>query len=102
MSSASRAAPSADARIGRREGDSRICAASAIRYPCSRPALVWRGARRGSLLASCYSRSLAVADEVGARSVAFPAISTGVFGYPPDKAAKIAVTTLRHMPDVGC
>jgi O-acetyl-ADP-ribose deacetylase (regulator of RNase III) len=35
-----------------------------------------------------------VADELGARSVAFPAISTGVYGYPPDRAAAIAVTTL--------
>ena len=40
-------------------------------------------------------RRAAVADEVGARSVAFPAISTGVFGYPPDLAAEVAVTTVR-------
>lgn len=50
------------------------------------------------LLARCYRRCLAVADEIGARSVAFPAISTGVYGYPADEAAGIAVTTLRATP----
>lgn len=54
---------------------------------------VWRGGGHGEagLLASCYRRSLAVAAELGARHVAFPAISTGVYGYPPDEAARIAV-----------
>jgi O-acetyl-ADP-ribose deacetylase (regulator of RNase III) len=47
------------------------------------------------LLASCYVRSLAEADRVGARSVAFPAISTGVYGFPPDRAAPLAVATIR-------
>lgn len=58
---------------------------------------VWRGGDEGEadLLASCYRRSLEVADELGARTVAFPAISTGVYGYPRDAAAAIAVTTLR-------
>jgi O-acetyl-ADP-ribose deacetylase (regulator of RNase III) len=57
---------------------------------------VWRGGREGEpeTLAACYRNSLAVADEVGARSVAFPAISTGVYGYPPEEAAAIAVTTV--------
>src|SRR5436309_5339273 len=61
---------------------------------------VWRGGGHGEaeLLASCYRRSLAVADELGARSVAFPAISTGVYGYPRAEAADIAVTTLRATP----
>jgi O-acetyl-ADP-ribose deacetylase len=58
---------------------------------------VWNGGHQGEedLLASCYARSLEVADEVGAGSVAFPAISTGLFGYPPDQAAAVAIRTLR-------
>ena len=50
------------------------------------------------LLASCYRASLAEADRVGARSVAFPAISTGVYGFPPDRAAPLAVATIRSTP----
>ena len=61
---------------------------------------VWRGGSSGEaeLLASCYRRSLEVADGLGARSVAFPAISTGVYGYPAEDAATIAVDTLRSTP----
>jgi O-acetyl-ADP-ribose deacetylase len=61
---------------------------------------VWGGGDRGEAgaLASCYRRSLEVADELGARSVAFPAISTGVYGYPREDAARIAVDTLRSTP----
>jgi O-acetyl-ADP-ribose deacetylase (regulator of RNase III) len=47
------------------------------------------------LLASCHTESLRVADEVGARSVAFPAISTGVYGYPLDEAAPVALHAVR-------
>lgn len=58
---------------------------------------VWRGGVHGepAMLAACYRNSLTVADEVGARQVAFPAISTGIFGYPVDEAAAIAVDTVR-------
>ena len=61
---------------------------------------VWHGGARGEheLLASCYRTSLARADEVGAESVAFPAISTGVYGYPAEPAAAIAVSTVRSTP----
>jgi O-acetyl-ADP-ribose deacetylase (regulator of RNase III) len=60
---------------------------------------VWRGGNDGEaqLLASCYQRSMEVADVLGARSVAFPAISTGVYGFPKEPAAEIAVSTLRAM-----
>jgi O-acetyl-ADP-ribose deacetylase (regulator of RNase III) len=61
---------------------------------------VWHGGDQGEpdLLASCYRNSLAEADAVGARSVAFPAISTGVYGFPKEEAATIAVETLRTTP----
>ena len=57
---------------------------------------VWHGGARGEarLLASCYRRSLELAIANSCRSVAFPAISTGVYGYPKEKAAKIAVATV--------
>lgn len=51
---------------------------------------------RSHLLASCHAESLRVADELGAATVAFPAISTGVYGYPLDEAAPIAVHTVRE------
>ncbi len=58
---------------------------------------VWQGGAAGEpeTLAACYRNTLARADEVGARSVAFPAISTGVYGFPSAQAAAIAVTTAR-------
>ena len=59
---------------------------------------VWRGGDEGEpdLLRSCYVESLARADEVRATSVAFPAISTGVYGYPVEAAAELAVETVRR------
>ena len=58
---------------------------------------VWRGGdhMEPELLASCYRESLTRADEVGARTMAFPAISTGIFGYPIEFVARIAVATIR-------
>ena len=55
-------------------------------------------AERRLLLASCYEQALRVADELGARSVAFPLISAGVYGWPLDDAIKVAVETLRNTP----
>ncbi|HET9971973.1 MAG TPA: O-acetyl-ADP-ribose deacetylase [Streptosporangiaceae bacterium] len=58
---------------------------------------VWKGGSHGEAetLAACYRRSLEVADEIGARSVAFPAIATGVYGFPSGPAAVIAVRTIK-------
>jgi O-acetyl-ADP-ribose deacetylase (regulator of RNase III) len=56
----------------------------------------WRGggAREAQLLASCYANSLALARDKGLRSIAFPAISTGIYGYPADLAAGVAAETV--------
>lgn len=61
---------------------------------------VWHGGDQGEaeLLASCYRRSMARADELGVASMAFPAISTGVYGYPVAEAARVAVTTVVATP----
>jgi O-acetyl-ADP-ribose deacetylase (regulator of RNase III) len=58
---------------------------------------IWRGGGRGEaeLLASCHRRSLQVARELGARSIAFPAISTGAYGYPHERAAAVALAAVR-------
>jgi O-acetyl-ADP-ribose deacetylase (regulator of RNase III) len=58
---------------------------------------VWRGGGEGEaeLLASCYRRALELAAEKDARRVALPAISTGVYGYPLDEAARVAVAAVR-------
>lgn len=57
---------------------------------------VWRGGTEGEdrILVRCYRRSLELAAEHGLRSIAFPAISTGVYGFPPERAAPIAVGTV--------
>ncbi len=59
---------------------------------------VWRGGTMGEpgLLASAYRSSLVLLREAGGRSIAFPAISTGIFGYPPEQAVRIAVVTVRE------
>jgi O-acetyl-ADP-ribose deacetylase len=57
---------------------------------------VWSGSPRDAdLLAGAYTASLRAADDVGARSIAFPSISTGVYGYPEDEAARVSVAALR-------
>ena len=57
---------------------------------------VWHGGSEGEpeLLASCYRRSLALASSLGCRSIAFPAISTGIYGYPLERAATVALTAI--------
>ncbi|HDR9474274.1 O-acetyl-ADP-ribose deacetylase [Burkholderia multivorans] len=60
---------------------------------------VWHGGDRGEprLLASCYRRAIELADEAGATSIAFPAISCGIYRYPADRAVDIAVGTVVEM-----
>lgn len=62
---------------------------------------VWRGGGAGEpeLLASAYRRSLEVAVELGCGTVAFPALSTGIYGYPPELAAPVAVGAVRELED---
>lgn len=59
---------------------------------------VWRGGNNGEpeLLADCYRNSLKLAADNGLKTIAFPAISTGVYGYPKEQAAEIAVRTIRE------
>lgn len=62
---------------------------------------VWRGGDAGEaeLLASAYRRSLEVATELGCRTIAFPALSTGIYGYPSELAAPVAVAAVRELED---
>jgi O-acetyl-ADP-ribose deacetylase len=64
---------------------------------------VWRGGARGEddQLASCYRRSVTIAKEHGLRAIAFPSISTGAYGFPPDRAARIAVGTVAGLSETG-
>lgn len=60
---------------------------------------IWSAAQdRSRLLASCYVEALRLADELGARSIAFPAISTGIYGYPAGEAARVAIGALAGTP----
>ena len=85
-------------RHGRRGGHTGVRVDRPLGHPRRRPR--YRDGAHGEpeLLASCYRRCLEVADELGAASLAFPAISTGIYGYPPGDAARIAVRTLRETP----
>jgi O-acetyl-ADP-ribose deacetylase (regulator of RNase III) len=59
---------------------------------------VWQGGGAGEakLLASCYEQAIALAAEAGLTSIAFPAISTGIYGYPADQAAEVAIDAARR------
>lgn len=88
-------------------GEARITGAYNLpcRYVIHTVGPIWHGGKRGEekLLQSCYRNSLLLAKENGIRSIAFSAISTGVYGYPKAEAAKIAVSTvqdfLKENPD---
>ena len=79
-------------------GDAKITSAYNLptRYIIHTVGPVWQGGGKGedAILAACYRRSLEVALEEGIRSVAFPAISTGAYGFPPERAARVAVQTV--------
>ncbi len=64
---------------------------------------VWQGGDKGEpqLLADCYRKSIQLAEQHGLKSIAFPAISCGIFGYPVEQAAKIAIETVMRELD-GC
>lgn len=83
-------------------GDAKATGAGALaaRYVIHTVGPVWRGGSEGEpeLLASCHRRSLELAAQLGCRSVAFPAISTGIYGYPIELAAPIAVAAARDAP----
>ncbi|AYC32471.1 O-acetyl-ADP-ribose deacetylase [Pseudomonas cavernae] len=80
-------------------GEARITAGYRLpaRYVIHTVGPVWRGGGHGEaqLLASCYRRCVEIASERGIASLAFPCISTGVYGYPLEQAAQIAVSTVR-------
>ena len=75
----------------------------AARYVIHAVGPVWRGGREGEadLLASAYRSALRLADEHGLRSIAFPAISTGIYGYPVAQATNVAVETVREYGEQG-
>jgi O-acetyl-ADP-ribose deacetylase (regulator of RNase III) len=68
-----------------------------FRFILHTPGPIWRGGKVGEpdLLASCYRNCLRRADELGVRSLAFPSISTGTYGYPLEAAARLALVTIR-------
>ena len=84
-------------------GDAKATSAGNLpaRYVIHTVGPVWQGGDQGEdeLLASCHRRSLEVASDLGCRTVAFPAISTGVYRFPVERAAEIALQTTREELD---
>ena len=92
------------ARLGGcRTGDAKATAAGRLpaRHVIHAVGPVWHGGVAGEaeLLASAYRRSLEVAAELGCRTIAFPALSTGIYGYPVELAAPVAVSAVRELED---
>ncbi|HZX33454.1 MAG TPA: O-acetyl-ADP-ribose deacetylase [Rhodocyclaceae bacterium] len=84
---------------GCRTGDAKLTGGHRLpaRFVIHTVGPVWHGGRQGEaeLLASCYQRSIELAAANGIRTIAFPSISTGIYGYPIDQASRIAVATVR-------
>ena len=99
---ACRALPQVRANVRCPTGEARITPGFRLpaRFVIHTVGPVWRGGEHGepALLARCYAESLRVAHENGVRSIAFPAISCGVYGYPVDAAVAVAVRTVRAQP----
>lgn len=85
---------------GCKTGEAKITSGYKLKakYVIHTPGPIWRGGERGEpeLLASCYKNSLALAKENGVESIAFPSISTGVYRYPVEEAAKIALREISN------
>ncbi len=83
---------------GCKTGEARITTAGrmAAKYVIHTPGPIWRGGQQDEerLLASCYRHSLLLAEKYGARTIAFPSISTGVYRFPIERASKIALSTV--------
>lgn len=84
-------------------GEVRITPGFALpaRYVIHTVGPIWQGGDQGEAdaLASCYRQSIALAREYGLASIAFPAISCGVYGYPPEQAARVALSTVHEAND---
>ena len=84
-------------------GDAKATGAGRLpaRYVIHAVGPVWHGGGSGEpeLLASAYRRSLEVAEELGCRTIAFPALSTGIYGYPIEQAAEVSVAAVQPFAD---
>lgn len=97
---ACRALPEVSPGVRCPTGEARITSGFALpaRWVIHTAGPIWHGGMAGepALLAACYQHALALAEEHGVESIAFPAISAGVYGYPAGLAARVAVTALRE------
>lgn len=90
---------------GCKTGEAKITKAYAL--PCKfvihTPGPIWKGGehREAELLANCYKNSLKLAVENGVRRIAFPSISTGIYGYPVQEAARVAVTAVKEFLEMN-